>query len=132
MDKNVRKNPFGHVDTAQQSLPSKVDLIKYSLPKVETTKTSLPPKVETTKTTLPPKFKQEEEKKVEPIPEPINNQPEINTEYEALKQYNSPKSYIRLTTERLPANPNLLKESSLPFSLIINPLNSFESEVYTI
>jgi hypothetical protein len=131
MEKNVRRNPFGNMETTQQqNLP----------PKLESVKSTLPPKVDTVKSSLPPKSKQEEQP--EPISQPIN-QPEINhytqesntllsSEYEALKQYNSPKSYIRLTTERLPANQTLLKESSLPFALIINPLNPFESEVYTI
>ena len=139
MDKNVRRNPFGNMETTQQqNLPPKVESVKSTLPpKVESVKSSLPPKVESVKSTLPPKSKQEDEQpQYQPQPEINHYTQETNTllssEYEALKQYNSPKSYIRLTTERLPANPTLLKESSLPFALIINPLNPFESEVYTI
>jgi hypothetical protein len=132
MDKNVRKNPFGHVETSQQqTMPPKLE------------KTTLPPKTETVKTTLPPKFKAEtEEKKLEsqPVPQPLYTESHyseersnlISSEYEAIKQFNSPKSYMRLTTERLPANPSLMKESALPFSIIINPLNSYETEVCLI
>ncbi len=97
MEKNVRRNPFGNIDTRQEQIMP---------PKVE--KTNMPPKVETTKSNLPPKFKAESEDKKLEQPQPVYDNTQYNqeitkiidSEYEAIKHYNSAKSYIRLTTEK--------------------------------
>jgi hypothetical protein len=130
MEKNVRRNPFANT------------------PEVTPVKTepgnTIPPKQETTKTTAPPKFRNSES---EAVPKPISKTdikptPQVETnhytdetndisnkEFESLSQFNASKSFLRLTTEKLPANASMLKESALPFALTINPIAYAENQV---
>jgi hypothetical protein len=104
MDKNVRKNPFGNTPNIEQSTaPVKREPVHTQ-----------PPKVDNTKTTAPPKFRgsttsEEANKSVPDVkPTPRVNTDHysdessdlINKEYEGLKQFNTSKSFLRLTTER--------------------------------
>jgi protein transport protein SEC24 len=42
-------------------------------------------------------------------------------EYESLKKFNCSKNFLRLTTDKLPANSVLLKDAAFPVGMIINP-----------
>jgi hypothetical protein len=62
--------------------------------------------------------------------QPENKQDEITRkEYEYLKSFNSSKSFIRLTSDKLPGNSTLFKESAFPIGLLLHPYNAFEGDL---
>ena len=60
---------------------------------------------------------------------PNNSDDLIMKDYENLKHLNCSKNYIRMTTDRLPANSSLVKECSFPIGFMLNPLANGEVEM---
>lgn len=129
---NVRKNPFGAQTPTENDVKpiiekEEIKKINNIVPPIKNN--NLPPSKSVN--TLPPKQKDKiTEKEIIQSPSPINNQQNNNNnnddvvmkEFENLKNFNCSKNFIRLTTDRLPANSGLVKECSFPIGFILTPL----------
>lgn len=52
-------------------------------------------------------------------------QPEF--EGEAMDDYNADKSLLRMTTDRIPSNPGLAKDSGIPLAILVKPFGELPS-----